>query len=358
MSAMGQFWSDGIESLEPYVPGEQPQIPNLTKLNTNESPYAPGPAVSKALKEFDAEKLRLYPDPQSIALRQVIADYHGLSIHNVFVGNGSDEVLAHAFRAFFKRDLPLLFPDITYSFYPVYCKLFDIEYRAVPLDDEFSIDLSVYDQSNAGIIFPNPNAPTAKLLALDDIDALLESNRQSVVLVDEAYIDFAPSNSSAVSLIDRYPNVLVTRTLSKSRALAGLRLGYALGSRELIDGLMRVKDSFNSYPIDQLASHLAVASFEDDEYFLGIVADVVSQRERLVTRLSEFGFDCLPSAANFVFARPKAIAADLLAARLREHGVIVRYFAKPRLEEYLRITVGNEQQNQRLYSALELILKQ
>lgn len=353
---MSEFWSKGLDKLEPYVPGEQPKVPNLNKLNTNESPHAPGPAVSKALAEFDVEKLRLYPDPQSIELRKAIAEYHGLDIENVFVGNGSDEVLAHAFRAFFQRGLPLLAPDITYSFYPVYCKLFDIEYETIPLTEDFSIDLAQYGQANSGIIFPNPNAPTARLLALSEIESLLESNRRSVVLIDEAYIDFAPENSSAASLVERYPNLLVARTLSKSRALAGLRLGYALGPKELIEGLTRVKDSFNSYPIDQLASALAVASFQDEEYFKKIVADVVSERERLIDNLLDLGFECIPSAANFVFAKPAGITAEELAGKLREQGVIVRFFGKPRLEEYLRITVGSQVQNQRLVSVLREIV--
>ncbi len=353
---MSKLWSDDLSGFEPYVPGEQPQIDNLTKLNTNESPYGPGPAVAKALGEFEADSLRLYPDPQSCLLRREIATYHKVSIEQVFVGNGSDEVLAHAFRAFFKKPFPLCFPDITYSFYPVYCKLFGINYRNIPLRGDYSLSLDDYPDENGGVIFANPNAPTGVLLALDELEAFLQKNEHSVVLVDEAYIDFAESGASAIALVDRYPNLLVTRTVSKSRALAGLRLGYAIGSAELIEGLTRVKDSFNSYPIDQLASAVTIASFSDEAYFRKTVAAVVEQRSVLASGLADQGFICLPSSANFIMAKPTTIPAPECAAALREVGIIVRYFDKPRLSEYLRITVGDEAQNKRLLDALKIVL--
>lgn len=351
---MSELWSKGLAALQPYVPGEQPNIEKLTKLNTNENPYGPGPTVANILAEFDADRLRLYPDPSSQLLRETVARYHSVSAEQVFVGNGSDEVLAHVFRGFFKRDLPIFFPDITYSFYPVYCKLFDIPCETIALQDDFSIALKKYAVDNSGVIFANPNAPTGKLMALADIESFLKINTRSVVVVDEAYIDFAADGSSAIALVSKFPNLLVVRTLSKSRALAGLRLGYAIGSEHLIEGLNRVKDSFNSYPVDQLASAVAIASFSDQAYFEKIVADVIEQREWLVTELTEIGYSCLPSAANFLMCQPPRAAAEV-AQLLREQGIIVRYFDKPRLSDYLRITVGNESQNKLLIKALKNI---
>ena len=351
---MSEFWSKGLTTLEPYVPGEQPKITSLTKLNTNENPYGPGPAVASALAEFDADRLRLYPDPSSQLLRETIANYHAVPAEQVFVGNGSDEVLAHVFRGFFKRELPIFFPDITYSFYPVYCKLFDIPYETIALQDDFSIALKAYPAHNSGVIFANPNAPTGKLLALADVESFLRINTRSVVVVDEAYIDFAADGASAIAMVSKFPNLLVVRTLSKSRALAGLRLGYAIGSEQLIEGLNRVKDSFNSYPIDQLASALAIASFSDQAYFQKIVADVIKQREWLLAELIEIGYSAIPSAANFLMCKPPSAAVEV-AQSLREQGVIVRYFDKPRLSDYLRITVGNESQNKQLIKALKNI---
>ncbi len=348
---MSRFWSPIVEQLSPYVPGEQPRLENLTKLNTNENPYGPSPRVIEAINQSVDEGLRLYPDPASRELRRTVADYYGLTADQVFVGNGSDEVLAHAFFAFFQQSLPLLFPDITYSFYPVYCRLYGIAYQTIPLDDAFELDLEPYIRANGGIIFPNPNAPTGCLLSLQRIEGLLERNRDSVVVIDEAYIDFG--GDSAVSLIDRYPNLLITQTLSKSRALAGLRIGLAMGSTELIEGLVRVKDSFNSYPIDRLAAAAATASFKDEAYFNKTRGLIIESREQLSAELKRLGFEVLPSAANFIFAHyPRREAAEI-AAKLREQGVIVRHFRQPRIEGYLRITVGTPQQNQRLTTVLK-----
>jgi histidinol-phosphate aminotransferase len=348
---MSRYWSPIVKQLSPYVPGEQPRIADLTKLNTNENPYGPSPRVIEAINQCVNEGLRLYPDPSSTELRETVANYYGLTPEQVFVGNGSDEVLAHAFFAFFQQSRPLLFPDITYSFYPVYCRLYGIEYRKIPLDDAFNIDLEPYTQTNGGTIFPNPNAPTGCLLTLQQIEGLLQHNRESVVVIDEAYIDFG--GESAVSLVDRYPNLLVTQTLSKSRSLAGLRIGLAMGSRELIEGLVRVKDSFNSYPIDRIAAAAATASFKDEDYFRQVCRQIIESREQLSDKLQTLGFQVLPSAANFLFAHHPLREASEIAATLREHGVIVRHFRQPRISGYLRITVGTPQQNQRLTEVLE-----
>jgi histidinol-phosphate aminotransferase len=351
---MSRYWSPLVHALTPYVPGEQPKISNLVKLNTNENPYGPSPRVIEAIKAELGDSMRLYPDPSSEELRQAIADYFRIDVNQVFVGNGSDEVLAHTFQALLKHDKPLLFPDITYSFYPVYCGLYDIQYQEVPLADDFSIRIDDYARDNGGIIFPNPNAPTGCLLALEEIERLLQINTDSVVVVDEAYIDFG--GESAVSLIDRYPNLLVTQTVSKSRSLAGLRVGYALGNPELIEALVRVKDSFNSYPLDRLAIVGGAAAFEDVAYFEETRKKVIASRETLVTALQALDFEVVPSAANFVFAAPSGLSAPRLAAALRERGIIVRYFNKPRIDGFLRISIGTEEQNQELIGALKEIL--
>jgi histidinol-phosphate aminotransferase len=351
---MSRFWSPVVHQLSPYVPGEQPKRENLVKLNTNENPYGPSPRVMEAIQGELGDTLRLYPDPDASLLRQSAADYYGLEPQQVFVGNGSDEVLAHAFCALFQHDQPLLFPDITYSFYPVYCRLYGIGYQVLPLAEDFSLQLEAYNRPNGGIIFPNPNAPTGRLLPLQDIERLLQSNSDTVVVVDEAYIDFG--GESAVSLINRYPNLLVTQTFSKSRALAGLRIGLALGDEGLIEGLVRVKDSFNSYPMDRLALAAAVASFRDDAYFRETCQRVVDSREQLADGLRGLGFEMPPSHANFLFVRHPRWDAGELAAALREQGVIVRHFKKPRIDQYLRITVGTAEQNSALMAALEKLL--
>ena len=350
---MSRFWSRIVHELTPYVPGEQPKIANLVKLNTNENPFGPSPQVIEAITKELGDNLRLYPDPSSDKLRQSIADYYSLNLKQVFVGNGSDEVLAHTFQGLLKQDKPLLFPDITYSFYPVYCGLYEINYQQIPLSDDFSINIDDYLIENGGIIFPNPNAPTGKLLALADIERLLQSNTGSVVVVDEAYIDFG--GESAVSLVNSYPNLLVTQTTSKSRSLAGLRVGYALGNEELIEALVRVKDSFNSYPLDRLAIVGAAAAFEDKDYFLKMTKIVIKSRDFVVNELEKLNFKVVPSAANFVFAAPPEISAQQLADALREKGIIVRYFNKPRIDGYLRITIGTDEQNQALIQALKEI---
>jgi len=352
---MSKYWSDVVHKLTPYVPGEQPKINNLVKLNTNENPYGPSQKVIEALKLEAAETLRLYPDPNSDALKAAIAKVHHLDSSQVFVGNGSDEVLAHVFQALLKHDLPLLFPDITYSFYPVYCGLYDINYQTIPLAEDFGICVEDYNKPNGGIIFPNPNAPTGMPLPLAKIEWLLQNNTESVVVIDEAYVDFG--TESAVTLVNQYPNLLVTHTLSKARSLAGLRVGYALGSFELIEALIRVKDSFNSYPIDRFASAGAVAAMLDADYFDETCAKVVATREALIKDLVSLGFDVLPSGANFIFAKHQTRDGAELSSALREHNIIVRHFKSPsRIAPYLRITIGTDVQSELLLKALRAIL--
>ncbi|MBW8329438.1 MAG: histidinol-phosphate transaminase [Thiobacillus sp.] len=352
---MSRYWSAVVHGLTPYVPGEQPKLANLVKLNTNENPYGPSPKVLDAVRAEAADTLRLYPDPNSDRLRAGIAAYHGVTAEQVFVGNGSDEVLAHAFMALLKHDQAILFPDISYSFYPVYCGLYEIAYRQIPLTESFEIKVDDYLVPNGGVIFPNPNAPTGRLLALDQIERLLAGNPDSVVVIDEAYIDFG--GDSVVGLVARYPQLLVTRTLSKSHALAGLRVGYAIGQPHLIEALNRVKDSFNSYPLDRFAQAGALASMEDRGYFESICVKVVATRTRLVAEMEQLGFEVLPSAANFIFARHPAHEGVTLAASLREHSIIVRHFKNPaRIAPFLRITVGTNAQCDALLAALKAIV--
>ncbi|WP_085673573.1 MULTISPECIES: histidinol-phosphate transaminase [unclassified Pseudomonas] len=348
---MSRFWSPFVKALVPYVPGEQPKMARLVKLNTNENPYGPSPKALEAMRAELNDNLRLYPDPNSDRLKQAVAEYYGVTPAQVFVGNGSDEVLAHIFHGLFQHDRgPLLFPDVSYSFYPVYCGLYGIPFEQVALDEQFQIRIADYAKANAGIIFPNPNAPTGCLLPLQAIEQLLQANRDSVVVVDEAYIDFG--GETAISLVDRYDNLLVTQTLSKSRSLAGLRVGLAVGHPDLIEALERIKNSFNSYPLDRMAIVGAAAAFEDQAYFEQTCRKVIDSREALVEQLVAKGFEVLPSAANFIFARHPQQDAAQLAARLREQGVIVRHFKQERIAQFLRITIGTPQMNQALIDAL------
>ncbi|MBL8420864.1 MAG: histidinol-phosphate transaminase [Dechloromonas sp.] len=355
---MSRFWSKVVGTLTPYVPGEQPKIANLIKLNTNENPYPPSPRVLEAIQDelgADAARLRLYPDPNADLLKATIARTHGLTVDKVFVGNGSDEVLAHVFMALLKHERPVLFPDITYSFYPVYCGLYDVDYRTVPLADDFTINPADYAQPNGGIIFPNPNAPTGCLLAADAIEQMLKVNPDSVVVVDEAYVDFG--GKSAISLVDRYDNLLVVHTLSKSRSLAGLRVGFAVGDPALIEALERVKNSFNSYPLDRLAIVGAVAALEDSGHFEQSRRAIITSRDTLTAALTQLGFEVLPSAANFIFARHPQYDAAQLAQALREKNIIVRHFKLPRIDQFLRITVGTDAECAALIAALRNILR-
>ncbi|RFA30700.1 histidinol-phosphate transaminase [Alkalilimnicola ehrlichii] len=351
---MSRYWSPFVHSLSPYVPGEQPKTDNLVKLNTNENPFGPSPKALEAIRAAADDKLRLYPEPSSEQLRETIARYYGLTTEQVFIGNGSDEVLAHIFLGLLKHDRPLLFPDISYSFYPVYCNLYGIDFQRVPLDNQFAIRVDDYLQPSSGIIFPNPNAPTGRLLPLDDIERLLRMNDGVVIVVDEAYIDFG--GESAARLIPKYPNLLVTQTLSKSRSLAGLRVGFALGQPALIEALDRVKNSFNSYPVDRLAQVGAIAAIEDEAYFEQTRQAVIANRDWLTGALKKLSFEVLPSQANFVFCRHPAHEGRVLAEALRARGVIVRHFDKPRIEQFLRISIGTEAECRQLIDALTEIL--
>ena len=354
---MSRFWSDIVHRLTPYVPGEQPALAHPVKLNTNENPYPPSPRVVEAIRRElgdDGETLRKYPDPTARALRATVAAHHGLRVEQVFAGNGSDEVLAHAFQALLKHERPIRFPDITYSFYPVYAQLYGVSFDAIPLDDQFGIDIDDYRAPGGGVLLPNPNAPTGRALPLAEIEQLLQANPDSPVVIDEAYVDFGAE--SAVNLIDTYPNLLVVQTVSKARSLAGMRVGFAFGDAALIEALTRVKDSFNSYPLDRLAQAAAIAAYEDDAWFRESCRKVIASRERMTGELAALGFDVVPSAANFVFARHPAHQGAALAAALRQRAVIVRHFAAPRIADYLRITVGTDTQIERLLSALSDIL--
>ena len=351
---MSRFWSDVVSKLSPYVPGEQPSNSEVIKLNTNESAFSPSERVIEAISNCVGDDLRLYPDPHSLTLRRAIASVEGLSSDNVFVGNGSDEVLAHAFRALFKRDQSILFPDITYSFYPSYCRLFDLSYQEIALDRDFMVDVENYPKKNGGVIIPNPNAPTGIDLGRKSIRRLLERQSDQVVIIDEAYVDFGAD--TAAIFIEEYPNLLVTRSLSKSHALAGLRVGYALGHVDLIEGMHRVKDSFNSYPVDRLASAGAIAAIQDQDYLDRIRVETGRNRDRLTSGLTALGFSVLPSAANFVFVHHKRIAATTLNEELRKMNILVRHFARPdRIEGYLRITVGSEGSINQLLDKLQII---
>jgi|SRR5882757_589152 len=346
---MSRFWSPIVHSLSPYVPGEQPKRDGVVKLNTNENPYGPSPRVLEAIASV-TDRLRLYPDPHATRLREAIAARYEVTPDQVFVGNGSDEVLAHTFQALLKHDAPLLFPDITYSFYPVYSRLYGVDYQEVPLDAAMRVQIADFRRPCGGILLSNPNAPTGIGLARDAIAALLAEHPDRPVVIDEAYVDFG--GESAVPLVARHDNLLVVQTFSKSRSLAGLRVGFAIGQRPLIEALERVKDSFNSYPLDCFAIAGGVASMADEAWFEETRQRIMATRESLVRDLSELGFEVLPSAANFVFARHPGRRGAELAAKLRELGVLVRHFNRPRIEDFLRITVGTDAQCSRLIALL------
>lgn len=348
---MSKFWSPLVKDLVPYVPGEQPKMANLVKLNTNENPFGPSPKVIEAIQAELNDSLRLYPDPEGESLRQTVAAYHGVQPNQIFLGNGSDEVLAHIFYGLFQHGEPILFPDITYSFYPVYCGLYGIPSKVVALTDSFEINPADFTQPNGGVIFPNPNAPTGRYLGLEHVEEILAANPDRVVVVDEAYIDFG--GETAITLVDKHPNLLVSQTLSKARSLAGLRVGFAVGHPDLIEALNRVKNSFNSYPLDRLALAGAKAAYEDEAWFRKCCEGVISERERVTAALENLGFEVLPSKANFIFARHKEQSGEALARGLREQGIIVRHFNKPRISEFLRITIGTADQNDALISGLE-----
>lgn len=346
---MNELWSDCIRSLEPYSPGEQPSIAQLIKLNTNENPYPPSPAALNALQRSSNADLRLYPDPEGKALKQVIAEMHDLTQANIFLGNGSDEVLAHAFLALLKHEQPILFPDVTYSFYPVYCALYGIEFEAVPLDDGFRVNVTDYARRNGGIVLPNPNAPTGIAMGLAELRSLLEQCPRSVVVIDEAYVDFGAE--SAVPLVKSFPNLLVIQTLSKSRSLAGLRVGFSIGDPGLVEALNLVKGCFNSYPIDRLALAGAEAAIRDTRYFETTRQQIIENRDWLACELKRFGFEVLPSKANFLFVRHFSRSARELQHKLRQRRILVRHFQNPRIDQFLRISIGTKDECNELLRA-------
>ncbi|MDD4494639.1 MAG: histidinol-phosphate transaminase [Eubacteriales bacterium] len=347
---MSKFWSDSIKSLKPYVPGEQPKDKKYIKLNTNENPYPPSQAAIEAIKLAANEGLRLYPDPGCSSLKNAIAGYFGLESNMIFIGNGSDEILAFCWKAFFDNGGEVLFPDITYSFYPVYSEHYGVKHRTVPLNEDFTVPVEFFFKSSGGVVITNPNAPTGLCLSLPDIERIVEGNPDNVVILDEAYIDFG--GESAVGLINKYENLLVVRTFSKSHSLAGLRVGYAMGQRHLIEGLERVRDSFNSYTVDALALAGAEAAFRDIEYFRKTVSRVVRTRDDFSLNLRQLGFTVHESKANFVFVSHPNNPAEHLFTKLKENGILVRYFNKPRISNYLRISIGTDEQMQELVQEL------
>jgi len=348
---VSKFWSTVVNRSEPYIPGEQLNQKDIIKLNTNENPYPPSPKVIDAIKQETEHALNLYPSPTVDPLREEIANYYDLSKENIFVGNGSDEVLAFSFMAFFEPGKAIRFPEISYSFYPVYSKVFNIPYEEVPLQADFSIRPGDYFHSEGGVIFPNPNAPTSIYLGLEAVKEILEHNPDQVVIVDEAYVDFA--EETAVTLLESYPNLLVVQTMSKSRSLAGLRVGFALGSPELIEGLVRIKDSFNSYTIDRLAMAGAHAAMEDRIYFKETTEKIISTRTWVSEELQKRGFNVLPSQTNFLFVSNKDKSAEDLYNKLKERNILVRYFNKPLIDTYLRITIGTDEDMKKFFEKLD-----
>ncbi|MGM0443355.1 MAG: histidinol-phosphate transaminase [Fibrobacterota bacterium] len=354
---MSIFWSETLRDLEPYKAGEQPTDKRYIKLNTNENPYPPSPAALQAYKNHDARDLRLYPDPESRKLRESIACYYRLSPENVFIGNGSDEVLALIYIAFFQGKKPIMFPSISYSFYPVYCDIFNVDATLEPLDEDFLIHLEDYGSDNGGVLFPNPNAPTGRAVSRKEIEDLLQRNQDSLVVVDEAYVDFGAE--TAVPLIESYNNLLVVQTFSKSRSLAGIRVGFAMGHPDLIEGLTMVKNSFNSYPVDRIAVDVCTAAMEDDAYFRECRDKIVATRERTAEKLRKIGFTVLPSCANFLFIKPAVINAQTLYERLKEEGILIRYFGnKPGISEYCRVSIGSDSEMDAFTDAVTALVKE
>jgi histidinol-phosphate aminotransferase len=353
---MSRFWSKTLQQLTPYTPGEQIQIADLIKLNTNENPYGPSPKALAAIQNNCNDSLRLYPPPGSESLKETIAKVYGINNDQVFVGNGSDEILAHIFLGLFKHEAPVLFPDISYTFYPVYAALYEIDTQLIPLDADLKIQINDYIAvpKNGGIIFPNPNAPTGQGIPLAEIECLLEANRDSVVVIDEAYVDFGAQ--SCVELIKQFDNLLVTHSLSKSRSLAGLRVGYAMGHASLIEGLLRVKNSFNSYPLDRLAQAGAQAAISDQAHLKNTSQKIIDSRNQLVPELDALGFKTLPSQANFIFTSHPKLSGQALYQGLRDQKILVRYFNAPRIDQFVRITIGSDRECTDLLRALKNLI--
>lgn len=352
---MSREWTKNLRNIEPYVPGEQSKDKDIVKINANENPYPPSPKAAEVLKSFDTNKLRFYPSANSTKLKEAIAKYYKVDVSNVFVGNGSDDVLAVAFQSFFNSEKPIVYPDLTYSFYPVWCSLFGIKYKNYPVGDDFRINPEDYKEKNGGVVIPNPNAPTSLGEGLDFVEKILNYNQDSVVIIDEAYVDFG--GTSSIPLIDKYENLLVTGTFSKSRSLAGLRIGFAIGSKALIDVMEAVKNSYNSYTVDSLSIEMGAASIEDDEYFKSTCKKVIKTRERVTLELEKLGFDVLDSQTNFIFATHNKHNMKSLFEYLKTQKVFIRYFSLPRIENYVRITIGtNEEMDIFLKKTKEFIL--
>lgn len=352
---MSREWTKNLRNIEPYVPGEQSKDKDIVKINANENPYPPSPKAAEILKSFDTNKLRFYPSANSTKLKEAIAKYYKVDVSNVFVGNGSDDVLAVAFQSFFNSEKPIVYPDLTYSFYPVWCSLFGIKYKNYPVGDDFRINPEDYKEKNGGVVIPNPNAPTSLGESLDFVEKILNYNQDSVVIIDEAYVDFG--GTSSIPLIDKYENLLVTGTFSKSRSLAGLRIGFAIGSKALIDVMEAVKNSYNSYTVDSLSIEMGAASIEDDEYFKSTCKKVIKTRERVTLELEKLGFDVLDSQTNFIFATHNKHNMKSLFEYLKTQKVFIRYFSLPRIENYVRITIGtNEEMDIFLEKTKEFIL--
>lgn len=352
---MSKFWSKSLRQLDPYLPGEQPKNNFFLKLNTNENPYGPSPRVLSAINLANTENLRLYPDPESVELRDAIGKYYNIDASNIFVGNGSDEILAFIFQGFLSNSTPILFPNITYSFYPVYCKLFQIIFQSIPLNSNFEIDLNDYLIPNGGIIFPNPNAPTGIPMQLRKIDKFLKSNNDSVVVIDEAYVDFG--TESSIKLLKKYDNLIITQSLSKSRSLAGMRIGCAFASESIIEGLNRIKNSFNSYPIDRLAQIAGTLAFKDDTYFQLTTNKIIKARQFLIDEMTNMGFNSLPSGANFIFTKHNVVSAELIFKELREKDILVRFFDSPNsINNFIRITIGTQEQMEELINKIKTIV--
>lgn len=352
---MSREWTKNLRNIEPYVPGEQSKDKDIVKINANENPYPPSPKAAEVLKSFDTNKLRFYPSANSTKLKEAIAKYYKVDVSNVFVGNGSDDVLAVAFQSFFNSEKPIVYPDLTYSFYPVWCSLFGIKYKNYPVGDDFRINPEDYKEKNGGVVIPNPNAPTSLGEGLDFVEKILDYNQDSVVIIDEAYVDFG--GTSSIPLIDKYENLLVTGTFSKSRSLAGLRIGFAIGSKALIDVMEAVKNSYNSYTVDSLSIEMGATSIEDDEYFKSTCKKVIKTRERVTLELEKLGFDVLDSQTNFVFVTHNKHNMKSLFEYLKTQKVFIRYFSLPRIENYVRITIGtNEEMDIFLEKTKEFIL--
>ena len=350
-------WEDKVRKVEPYVPGEQPNVKDMIKLNTNENPYPPSPKVNECIMSLDYDRMRLYPNADVMPLRKALAAYHGIDVEQIFVGVGSDDVIDMAFLTFFNSEVPVLFPDVTYSFYKVWAELYRIPYILKPLDKDMHIDPADYSGENGGVIFPNPNAPTGVLESRETVEKIIAANPDSVVMVDEAYVDFAGKDASVLPLIDKYDNLLVVRTFSKSRAMAGARIGYCMGSKKLISSLEAVKFSINSYTMNTPAIDMGVASVSDDAYFKEIIEKIVNTRERLKEELKKLGFSMPDGKGNFVFAKHESAPAKEIYLALRARNIFVRFFDTPGINDRLRITVGTDEEVDKLIAALKDILE-